>query len=92
MQPAIDNRKCERIPVLKKNHHRHFERFVNFTGDLGELRARVVALAQLDGEKEVGYIAFSINIAPLEVDFDSPIVTDLFAHQLKQEVNRFPFF
>ena len=42
-QTAINNRECERVAVLKEQHHGHREQFVNFAGDLRELGAVVIA-------------------------------------------------
>ena len=42
VQTAIDNRQRERLAVLKEQHRRHDEQFVDFAGNLRQLGAVII--------------------------------------------------
>ena len=54
VQTAIDNRQRERLAVLKEQHRRHDEQFVDFAGNLRQLGAAVIAAFQPEREEKVG--------------------------------------
>ena len=92
-QTTIDNRECECVAVLKKQHRRHWEQFVDFASDLRELGTVVIASIQPECQEDVGLDDGVIHLRLAGIEKPSVYICarQVLASELEKRVNRNPF-